>query len=137
VDDILKELSEWIDSSDEITEDKKDILREVLKNPERVKRSIQDEFEELGVTVKVKTIKGLHKAKKNNGQISSTTDEETGIKESDQDEVLNKEEKPDNTWDVFDFSISKKDNASIRTKLFMKQIPRLERVPGADGKPKY
>jgi hypothetical protein len=40
VDDILKELSEWIDSSDEITEDKKDILREILKNPERVKRSI-------------------------------------------------------------------------------------------------
>jgi hypothetical protein len=57
-------LSEWVENSDDILEENKNILREVLRNPERVKQSIQDYFEDLGLTFKVRKIKDLDKAKR-------------------------------------------------------------------------
>lgn len=136
VDDIYTSLSQWVDESTDMTEDNKNILRDVLKNPARVQQAINEQFEELGLTAKIRTIKDLDRAKR---LIENPKAEEEGLAEdsSVEYEAEQKEDKPDNTWDVFDLSVSKKDNASIRTKLFMKQIPVLTRVIDAKGNITY
>jgi hypothetical protein len=127
-------LSDWVETSTDILEENKNILREVLNNPDRIKQSISEYFEELGLSFKIRKIKDLDKAKRLIDNNASSLEELDSNKELEADE---KEEKPDNTWDVFDLSVSKKDNASIRTKLFMKQIPILQREIDDDGNITY
>lgn len=126
--DILQEVTEWIDNSEDLSNDDKNLLRDVLKNEDLVKRSITEAFEELGLEAKIKTFKTYIK--------NQETPEESASEDHDDiiDEAEQREEAPaDNTWDRFDLSISKRDNASIRTKLFMRQIPVLQKVYDEEG----
>lgn len=93
-----------------------------MKNEDLVKRAITEAFEELGLTAKIRTLKDYrNKDKKEQEKTTEKADVEDG------------EFRPDNTWDRFDLAFSKKDNAAIRAKLFMKQIPVLRRVIKKDG----
>lgn len=134
VSDIQAYLQNWVETSDDILEENKNLLRDVLKNPERVKQSISEYFEELGLTFKIRKLKDLDKAKRLIDTKSSSLEE---VDSNTENEAEEKEDRPDNTWDVFDLSVSKKDNASIRTKLFMKQIPVLQRNIDDNGKITY
>jgi len=127
-DEIVQEVNEWIKNSEDLSTDDKNLLEDVMKNEQLVRRAITESFEELGLTAKIRTFKSY---------VKKTQDTEENTSEDDFDKVsneaLDKEDAPDNTWDRFDLSISKKDNASIRTKLFMRQIPVLERSYDEDG----
>ena len=127
-DEIVQEVNEWIKNSEDLSTDDKNLLEDVMKNEQLVRRAITESFEELGLTAKIRTFKSY---------VKKTQDTEKNTPEDDfdkvSDEALDKEDSPDNTWDRFDLSISKKDNASIRTKLFMRQIPVLERSYDEEG----
>lgn len=124
--DMLKEVQDWIDTSDDLTQDQKNLLSDVMKHEDLVKRAVRESFEELGLTAKIRTMKSLARA-----EGESATEADPNLTDKDPDAVLDeastKEAAPDNTWDRFDLTISKKDNASVRTKLFMRQIPILKR----------
>ena len=120
--EIVQELNDWINNSTDLTGDDKNLLRDVMKNEDLVKRAITEAFEELGLTAKIRTLKDYrNKDKKEQEKTIEKADVEDG------------EFRPDNTWDRFDLAFSKKDNAAIRAKLFMKQIPVLRRVIKKDG----
>ena len=99
-----------------------------MSNEHLVKKAIQEAFEELGLTAKIRTLKDYRK--------KDSKEPEEGV-EPDPSEDPDAENKPDNTWDRFDLSISKKDNAAVRAKLFMKQIPVLKRIIKKDGTVDY
>lgn len=125
--DMLKSVEKWIDKSADLSTRQRQILRDVMQNPDLVKRAVQESFEELGLTAKIRTLKQVEKAEK--GKLDDKDDKMNVVNESEM-----KENAPaDNTWDRFDLAVSKKDNASIRTKLLMRQIPVLKRVYNDDG----
>lgn len=126
--EILNDLTKWINESEDLTEDDKHLLTDVMSNEHLVKKAIQEAFEELGLTAKIRTLKDYRK--------KDSKEPEEGI-EPDPTQDPDGENKPDNTWDRFDLSISKKDNAAVRAKLFMKQIPILKRVIKKDGTVDY
>jgi hypothetical protein len=56
-DEMLKSVESWIDKSPDLSTQQKHILRDVMQNPELVKRAVQESFEELGLTAKIRTMK--------------------------------------------------------------------------------
>jgi hypothetical protein len=125
--DMLKNVEKWIDKSADLSTRQKQILRDVMQNPDLVKRAVQESFEELGLTAKIRTLKQVEKAEK--GKLNNADDKMNVVNEAE----LKENAPADNTWDRFDLAISKRDNASIRTKLLMRQIPVLKRVYNDDG----
>jgi hypothetical protein len=62
---------------------------------------------ELGIVAKVRKSSDVQKT------------ERTEINE----DALKKEDDPDNTWDKFTLTSQRKENASLSTKMFLRQIP--------------
>jgi hypothetical protein len=131
---MLKEIQEWIDTSPDLSTDNKNLLSDVMKNEDLVKRAIKEAFEELGLTAKIRTLKSLKRAESQEEGDPNNTDVDP---DTVLDEANLKEDAPDNTWDRFDLTISKKDNASVRTKLFMRQIPVLKMQYTEDGQTEF
>ena len=132
--EMLKEIQEWIDTSPDLSTDNKNLLSDVMKNEDLVKRAVKEAFEELGLTAKIRTLKSL---KRTEGQEEGDPNKTDVDPDTVLDEANLKEDAPDNTWDRFDLTISKKDNASVRTKLFMRQIPVLKMQYTEDGQTEF
>lgn len=132
--EMLKEIQEWIKTSPDLSTDNKNLLSDVMKNEDLVKRAVKEAFEELGLTAKIRTMKSLKRTESQEGGNPNTTDRDP---DAVVDEASLKENAPDNTWDRFDLTISKKDNASVRTKLFMRQIPILKMQYTEDGQTEF
>ena len=132
--EMLKEIQEWIDTSPDLSTDNKNLLSDVMKNEDLVKRAVKEAFEELGLTAKIRTLKSLKRTESQEEGDPNNTDVDP---DTTLDEANLKEDNPDNTWDRFDLAISKKDNASVRTKLFMRQIPVLKMQYTEDGQTEF
>lgn len=78
----------------------KEMVMAFYNNPEALQRRLFERFLSLGIITRIKK-------------------DETATQKEDQ---------PDNIWDRFQFSISKKDNVTFRAKLFLSQIPRAQLV---------
>ena len=62
--EMLKSVESWIKKSPDLSTQQKQILQDVMQNPDLVKRAIQESFEELGLTAKIRTLKQVEKAEK-------------------------------------------------------------------------
>lgn len=99
-------------------------VMDVYNNIEVLRHMLLEEFSKYGINAKIRKLKQLS----TNDQ---TVDDQTN------DEALDKEENPENQWDKFDLSISKKDNAALRTKLFLRAIPIYRVEYNEDGSKDY
>ena len=93
-----------------------DILNVLKKNPEVMRHAVAEAFSDLGIRVKMKK---REKIQKDGEPIS--------------DNATVKEEHPDNVWDIYDLSLSKKDGVAVRAKMFFRSIPQMKREWNGDG----
>lgn len=89
---------------------------DVFNNPDAFYSIVQQAFMQYGLQIKIKKLKQL-KQSENNKQIERDPEEETSLK-------IDTGDRADNTWDVFQFGVSKKDNVANRAKLFLTHIQR-------------
>ena len=88
------------------------MLLAFVDNPEALQRQLMNRFDALGIIVKEKRLDSK--------------------KETEEDPDV-KEDSPDNIWDKFQFTISKKDSVALRAKLFLRQIPSAKFILDDDG----
>lgn len=86
-------------------------LLDIKNNPAILRYALLESFQDLGITVKIK---------KDNGEKKESAQEVSNSTEA-------RENNTDFSWDIFELTQSKKDNAGLRTKLFLKQLPVYER----------
>lgn len=98
------------------------VLENLIGNKYLVKKILKESYLDLGFKIKVKRVKDLQN--------------ETAQEAVDEDPTV-KEENPDNTWDKLDLTSSKKQNASLETKLFFSMIPDYAPVINENGETKY
>lgn len=82
-------------------------LQSIRQNEPYIRKLIVEAFAELGVTAKVKKITDVKPVELNKSNEDSHE----------------KEENPENTYDKFTLSYKRKENASLMTKMFLRQIP--------------
>ena len=107
--DTLKQLKDYAETLDEATYG---MIMDFYNNPDVLQYVIINKFAQFGIVAK---------------QIKIDEDEDVD------NSATSKEDSPDNTWDRFQFSISKKDSVMFRAKLFLVQIPQARLVPNEDG----
>lgn len=115
----LKEDSfkEFLDDLKQTSDDDiRGIVDDVYKNPSAFYSIVQQAFSQYGVSIKIKKLKQL-KQDKQNSTVTENTEEEKS-------EKVDVGERADNSWDVFQFGESKKDNVANRAKLFLTHIQR-------------
>lgn len=115
----LKEDSfkEFLDDLKQTSDDDiRGIVDDVYKNPSAFYSIVQQAFSQYGVSIKIKKLKQLKQDKQN-----STVTEN---REEEKSEKVDVGERADNSWDVFQFGESKKDNVANRAKLFLTHIQR-------------
>ena len=93
-----------------------DILNVLKKNPEVMRHAVAEAFSDLGIRVKMKKREQIQK----DGEPIA-------------DDATDKENHPDNVWDIYDLSLSKKDGAAVRAKMFFRSIPQMKREWNGDG----
>ena len=103
------------------------ILDDIINNPSLIKKALQDYLLSIGVNFKVKKIKQT--VENSNGE-KQTTEITVGTGD---EEALEREDNPDNTWDKIELTSSHKDNAALRAKMFLKRVPMLRRTYTQDG----
>lgn len=103
---LLDKVQDMADEAD--SEQMSSMLQDIHDNPEFLKRKLVETFADFGINVKIR-------------------------REEDVDEAEDAEERNDFEFDKFDLSISKKDNAALRVKMFMYSIPKYTRVFNEDG----
>jgi hypothetical protein len=81
-----------------------------------MRHAVAEAFSDLGIRVKMKK---REKIQKDGEPIS--------------DNATVKEEHPDNVWDIYDLSLSKKDGVAVRAKMFFRSIPQMKREWNGDG----
>lgn len=96
-------------------------LQDIRNNEGFLRKSLLDAFLELGIVAKVKKAEDVSKT------------ERTEINE----DALKKEDEPDNTWDKFTLTSQRKENASLSTKMFLRQIPIYQKQYMDDGTVQY
>lgn len=99
-------------SSDDI----KGIVDDIYNNPSAFYSIVQQAFSQYGVSIKIKKLKQL-KQDEQNSAVTENTEEEKS-------EKVDVGDRADNSWDVFQFGESKKDNVANRAKLFLTHIQR-------------
>lgn len=102
--DVLRQLKDYAEQLDPSTAA---MVMDFYNNPAALQRRLFERFSALGIVVKEKKLN-----RKKEVDESATT----------------KEDAPDNIWDRFQFTVSKKDNVSFRAKLFLRQIPQAKFV---------
>lgn len=112
VDDMIEEQSD---------ENKIGKLQDIRNNERFLRKSLIDSFMELGIIAKVKKAADVRNVERN--EIN--------------EDALKKEDDPDNTWDKFVLSSQRKENASLSTKMFLRQIPMYSKHYLEDGTPQY
>lgn len=100
-----------------------DIINDICDNPDAFKSILLDKFQEYGLRVRFKR---FEKDDLNASQKESL--EETG------EDPLEMEEAPTEVFDVYQIEMSHKDNASLRTKMFLRRIPDCRYVTTRSGK---
>lgn len=103
---ILEKIDDMIDESE--SDQYADMLSDIRDNPEFLRRKLVETFSDFGINVKLKH------------------DEE-------ENEAEKREDAKDFEFDKFDLSISKKDNAAMRVKMFMYSIPKYKVIENEDG----
>ena len=121
------EVLEFVKSFAEEQEDPDnyDAIMDMHDNPAAFQKILINKFREYGIIAKVKKLK----------QVKDGND--INIEEKENISALDKENNPENPWDKFDLSISKKDNAALRTKMFVSRIPIYDVSPSSTGKLVY
>ena len=96
-------------------------LQDIRNNEGFLRKALLDAFLELGIVAKVRKAEDVSKT------------ERLEINE----DALKKEDEPDNTWDKFTLTNQRKENASLSTKMFLRQIPIYQVHYLDDGTPQY
>nr|DAU12102.1 MAG TPA: hypothetical protein [Caudoviricetes sp.] len=81
-----------------------------------MRHAVAEAFSDLGIRVKMKKREQIQK----DGEPIA-------------DDATDKENHPDNVWDIYDLSLSKKDGAAVRAKMFFRSIPQMKREWNGDG----
>ena len=97
-------------------DDIRGIVDDIYNNPSAFYSIVQQAFMQYGISIKIKKLKQL----KQNEQGKVVT----GDKEEEISEKVDVGDRADNSWDVFQFGESKKDNVANRAKLFLTHIQR-------------
>ena len=97
-------------------DDIKGIVDDICNNPSAFYSIVQQAFSQYGISIKIKKLKQL-KQDEQNLAVTKNTDEEKY-------EKVDVGDRADNSWDVFQFGESKKDNVANRAKLFLTHIQR-------------
>jgi hypothetical protein len=96
---------------------------DVYNNPQAFRRIMLNVFQDYGLVPKFKKFPGTGEGV------------ETG--EDENDEALDKEERSDNDYDTFQLTVSKKDSAGLRAKLFLRSIQQYKTVLKKNGKKSF
>lgn len=115
----LKEDSfkEFLDDLKQTCDDNiKGIVDDICNNPSAFYSIVQQAFSQYGISIKIKKLKQL-KQDEQNSAVTENTEEEKS-------EKVDVGDRADNSWDVFQFGESKKDNVANRAKLFLTHIQR-------------
>ena len=96
-------------------------LQDIRANERFLRKALIDAFMELGIVAKVRKATDVQKVQR------------TEVNE----DALKKEDDPDNTWDKFTLSSQRKENASLSTKMFLRQIPIYTKQYLDDGSVQY
>lgn len=97
-------------------DDIRGIVDDIYNNPSAFYSIVQQAFMQYGISIKIKKLKQL----KQNEQGKVVTES----KEEEKSEKVDVGDRADNSWDVFQFGESKKDNVANRAKLFLTHIQR-------------
>ena len=109
--------------ADEMDDYSRGVLMDVYNNPQAFRRIMLNVFQEYGLVPKFKKFPGLGEG------VESGEDEN--------EEAYDKEERSDNDYDTFQLTISKKDSAGFRAKLFLRSIQQYKIVPKKNGKKSF
>ena len=101
------------ESADEAT---RGYIEDVYHNSSAFYGIVQQAFMQYGVSIKIKKLKQLKQDEQ--GKVV------TENKEEEKSEKVDVGERADNTWDVFQFGESKKDNVATRAKLFLTHLQK-------------
>lgn len=97
-------------------DDIKGIVDDIYNNPSAFYSIVQQAFSQYGVSIKIKKLKQLKQDEQN---LAVTENTEEG-----KSEKVDVGDRADNSWDIFQFGESKKDNVANRAKLFLTHIQR-------------
>lgn len=151
---IIEEFKSFVDEqeNDEIA----DMLSDILNDPLALKEIVVSAFAQLGLRVKITKQKKDKKAANKTEEVDKT-DPEKNLKEDEETEPLEdvdlttadvkleenkdeeettatgKEKNPENSWNKFSLQESRKQNASIATKNFLRLIPAYKKEYDDDG----
>lgn len=89
---------------------------DIYNNPSAFYSIVQQAFMQYGISIKIKKLKQLKQDEQ--GKVV------TEGKEEEKSEKVDVGDRADNSWDVFQFGESKKDNVANRAKLFLTHIQR-------------
>lgn len=96
-------------------------LQDIRSNERFLRKALIDAFMELGIVAKVRKATNIQQTERN--EIN--------------EDALKKEDDPDNTWDKFTLTSQRKENASLATKMFLRQIPMYSKQYMEDGTVQY
>lgn len=97
-------------------DDIRGIVDDIYNNPSAFYSIVQQAFMQYGISIKIKKLKQLKQDEQ--GKVI------TEGKEEEKSEKVDVGDRADNSWDVFQFGESKKDNVANRAKLFLTHIQR-------------
>ena len=97
-------------------DDIKGIVDDICNNPSAFYSIVQQAFSQYGISIKIKKLKQLKQDEQN---LAVTENTEEG-----KSEKVDVGDRADNSWDIFQFGESKKDNVANRAKLFLTHIQR-------------
>ena len=92
------------------------VIEDIDNNKDAFFNIVKQTFKQYGIDAKIKKLKQLKK--------DLTEDEENALKEDEKARESDTGDRADNTWDVFQFEVSKKDNVANRAKLFLTHLPK-------------
>lgn len=92
------------------------VIEDIDNNKAAFFNIVKQTFKQYGIDAKIKKLKQLKE--------DLTEDEKAALKEEEKSEKSDIGDRADNTWDVFQFEISKKDNVANRAKLFLTHLPK-------------
>lgn len=93
---------------------KKSIIEDICNNPKAFEGIVANVFSQYGIKANVKKF----------SQMDETNDQTNKDSINDNDQARDIGDRADNTWDVMQLSISKKDNVAFRAKLFLSLIEK-------------
>lgn len=103
-----------------------DVLTDIVNNPDIIHAQLASRFQNMGFKVSFRN---------RNQENENVVDEE--VVEKRREDATKAEDRHDNTWDQLDITLSRKNNASTRVKLFLSTIPMYKDVLDASGNAKF